>query len=389
MSHPPSGPMRVVVCGTRFGQVYLSALARAPERYQLAGIVARGSARSRALAETYGVPLYSSVTELPDDIDAACVVVSTAVGGGSGVELAKALLERGIHVLQEHPVHPTELADCLRCARRSGAQYLVNTFYPHVAPVQRFISAARELVRLRKPVFVDAICAVQVCFDLLDILAEVFDGLRPWSISAVGGRTGRPLTSLDGQVAGVPLTLRVENRMQAGDDSTSLLLHRITVGTDAGNLMLANTHGPVLWNPVLRAPSDPAGLFLAGASAADTRWSDVLGPTGDYVGAAETPTWATVVHDLWGDAVVTALDELRRRIDAGADTLRGSQRYLTVANAWKELTEALGYPEVAHPEPGDPLTVADLALATSSAGHEPVSRTAQTRGIPPSASAVH
>ncbi|BCJ61648.1 hypothetical protein Jiend_50700 [Micromonospora endophytica] len=300
MSRALPSRMRVVVCGTRFGQVYLSAIARAPELFELAGIVARGSARSVALAEEYNVPLYSSVAELPDDVDAACVVVSTAVGGGPGVELAKALLDRGIHVLQEHPVHPAELADCLRTARRAEVQYLVNTFYPHVEPVQRFTSAARRLVGSRKPVFVDAVCAVQVCFDLLDILAEVFDGLRPWSFFAVGERAGRPLTSVDGQIAGVPLTLRVENRMQAGDDSTSLLLHRITIGTDAGNLMLANTHGPVLWNPVLRTPSDPTGLFLTGTSAVDTRWSDVLGPTGDHIGDTDTPSWATVVRDLWG-----------------------------------------------------------------------------------------
>ncbi|WP_210540227.1 Gfo/Idh/MocA family oxidoreductase [Streptomyces scabiei] len=59
------GPLRVVVCGTRFGQVYLSALRRCPERYRLVGVVARGGARSVALAEEYGVPLYSSVDQLP------------------------------------------------------------------------------------------------------------------------------------------------------------------------------------------------------------------------------------------------------------------------------------------------------------------------------------
>ncbi|MFD5709187.1 Gfo/Idh/MocA family oxidoreductase [Streptomyces pharetrae] len=355
------GPMRVVVCGTRFGQVYLSALARAaPERYRLAGIVARGSDRSVALAEEYGVPLYGAVEELPDDIDAACVVVSTAVGGGRGAELARALLDRGVHVLQEHPLHPTELADCLRVARRAGTQYMVNTFYPHLEPVRRFISSARRLVELRKPVFVDALCAVQVSFDLLDILAEVFDGLRPWSLTPPAGGAGRPLAGVDGQIAGVPLTLRVENRMQAGDDSSSLLLHRITVGTDAGNLMLANTHGPVLWSPVLRMPSDATGHFLPGTADAGERWPDGLNVTGAYVGAPETPTWATALHEVWGEGVLAALDRLRERAEVGADPLRGGQRHLAVARAWQELTEALGYPEVAHPDPGAPLTVADL-----------------------------
>ncbi len=360
MSGVTPGPKRVVVCGTRFGQIYLSALARAPERYRLAGIVARGSDRSVSLAKEYGVPLYAGVEELPDDIDVACVVVSTAVGGGPGAELARALLARGIHVLQEHPLHADEMADCLRAARRAGVQYRVNTFYPYLEPVQRFITAARRLVEQRRPVFVDAMCAVQVSFDLLDILAGIFDGLRPWSLSPPAGGAGRPLVSVDGQVAGVPLTLRVENRMQAGDDSSSLLLHRITVGTDAGNLMLANTHGPVIWSPTLNTPPDTTGqLFPTGADARE-RWPAGLGITGEYVGAAETPTWLTAVDEVWGRGVLAALDELCERVDTGADPLHGSQRPLAVARAWTELTQALGYPEVVRPDPGEPLSAADL-----------------------------
>ncbi|MFI1190982.1 Gfo/Idh/MocA family oxidoreductase [Streptomyces californicus] len=361
MTRETSGPMRVVVCGTRFGQVYLAALARAaPGRFRLAGVLARGSERSAALAERYGVPLYGAVGELPDDIDAACVVVSTAVGGGRGAELSRALLERGVHVLQEHPLHPDELADCLRTARAAGVQYMVNTFYPHVEPVRRFIDAARRLVELRRPVFVDALCAVQVSFDLIDILAEIFDGLRPWSLSSPGPSAGRPMVSLDGRIAGVPLTLRVENRMQPGDDSTSLLLHRITVGTDAGNLMLANTHGPVIWSPVLRTRAGGTGGLLPGRDAPEEIWPEGLSVTGEYVGPARTPTWGAALHDLWGDGVLSALERLRERVEADADPLRAGARHLAVARSWRELTEVLGYPEAVTPDFQGPLSAAEL-----------------------------
>jgi thiazolinyl imide reductase len=240
-------------------------------------------------------------------------VVSTAVGGGRGAELAKDLLERGIHARQEHPVHSDELADCLRVARGCGTQYLLNTCCPHLEPVRRFTSAAREPVRLCRPVFVDALRAMQVAFDLLDILAGIFDGLRPWSITGVGARAGRPLVGVDARIAGVPLTLRVENRMQAGDDSTSLFLHRITIGADAGNLMLADTHGPVIWSPVLRLPSNPEGRFFPGRSGSAPGWADDSGPTGARAGPAGTPTWEDAVHDVWGDGVPTVLDEARTR----------------------------------------------------------------------------
>ncbi|WP_079062382.1 Gfo/Idh/MocA family oxidoreductase [Streptomyces scabiei] len=346
------GPLRVVVCGTRFGQVYLSALRRCPERYRLVGVVARGGARSVALAEEYGVPLYSSVDQLPGDVDVACVVVSSSVGGGQGAELARQLMERGVHVLQEHPVHPAELADCLRTARGTGTQYLLNTFYPHIEPVRRFVAAARRLVELRTPVFVDAMCAVQVSFDLLDILGEIFGGVRPWSLGPVCAAGDRPLTSVDATVAGVPLTLRVENRMEPGDDSTSLFLHRVTVGTDAGNLTLVNTHGPVVWSPVQRTAPDPVGRFVPGLGAS----AELLGPDG-------APSWKAVLEEAWPAGVVHALDELAARIAEGADPLRGTQRHLTVAHAWQELTGALGYPQVAVPRPGPAVTAADLLPA--------------------------
>ncbi|MFJ2743751.1 Gfo/Idh/MocA family oxidoreductase [Streptomyces sp. NPDC087440] len=376
MTGPVPRPRRIVVCGTRFGQIYLAALARAPERYRLAGIVARGGARSTALAQEYDVPLYTRVEDLPRDIDAACVVVSGGVGGGPGAELAQALLERGIPVLQEHPVHPRELADCLRVARRTGTAYQVNTFYPHLEPVRRFIGAARELVRLRRPVFVDALCAVQVSFDLLDILARIFDGLGPWSWSPPAPGGGRPLVGVDGQIAGVPLTLRVENRMQSGDDSSSLLLHRITVGTDAGNLMLANSHGPVLWSPVLNAPPPTGGRLFPRGENAGALWPAGLGATADYVGPAQAPTWSTAVDEVWSQGVLAALDELSARVDAGTDVLQGSQRPLAVARAWQQLTELLGFPEVSHPDPQQPLTAADLGVGEPvAAGGGPGGRT--------------
>ncbi|MET7641805.1 Gfo/Idh/MocA family oxidoreductase [Streptomyces sp. NPDC005438] len=357
MSRPERAPVNVVVCGTRFGQVYLSALASCPRRYRLAGILARGSARSVTLAEEYGVPLYHSVDQLPKEVDLACVAVSSSVGGGQGAELAQRLMERGIHVLQEHPLHPKELADCLRTARGAGTQYLLNTFYPHLEPVRRFITAARRLVALRTPVFVDAMCAVQVSFDLLDILGEVFDGLRPWSLTGPVGAVDRPLTALDATVAGVPLTLRVENRMEPGDDSSSLFLHRVTIGTDAGNLTLVNTHGPVVWSPVLRLAPDPAGRFVTA--------SGHLGP--EVLGPAEGPSWAEVLDSVWPRGVLRALDELCARVEAGGDPLRGAQRHVTVAHSWQELTEVLGYPQAATPRSGPPVTAADLLPADGAA----------------------
>lgn len=79
-------PQKIVVCGTLFGQVYLSAFKTAFEGGELAGILAQGSERSRQLAHAYGVPLYHHVDELPDDINMACVVIRSTIVGGKAVK---------------------------------------------------------------------------------------------------------------------------------------------------------------------------------------------------------------------------------------------------------------------------------------------------------------
>ncbi len=150
-----STPLRVLVCGTNFGRFYAEAVRRRPG-YTLAGILSQGSAASRAYADSLGVPFYSHPGDLPADIDAACVAVSSSISGGEGSELARGLMDRGIHVLQEHPVHLKELTGNLKHARSRGVQYRINTHYPHVAPVRSFIDAARRLVARQRPLFLDA-----------------------------------------------------------------------------------------------------------------------------------------------------------------------------------------------------------------------------------------
>src|SRR5262245_33378342 len=124
-----NGRLRVVVCGAVFGQVYLEAFRRREYPLELVGILARGSARAQACARYYDVPVFTNIGEIPADVDAACVVVRSRILGGKGTDLAHALMRRGIHVLQEHPVHPDEMAESLRLGRAERVLYRLNSFY--------------------------------------------------------------------------------------------------------------------------------------------------------------------------------------------------------------------------------------------------------------------
>ncbi|TDE47225.1 thiazolinyl imide reductase [Nonomuraea mesophila] len=342
---------RVVVCGTKFGQIYLTAMRDGP--FELTGILARGSARSAAYAREHGVPLVTDPDRVPELADLACVVVRSGVVGGEGSELAAALLSRGVHVLQEHPVHADELARTLRTARAASAVHHVNTLYVHLDPVRRFIDAARRLRELQQPLYVDAACSVHVAYALFDILGQALGGLRPWTFTATA--PGTPFTCVTGTVGGVPLTLRVQNQIAPNDPDAHLhLLHRITVGTEGGNLTLVNTHGPVVWTPRMYVARDADDRFDTGAEHLSL-------PSATTIGPAQAPTFADIVTRLWPDGVRRALTGLREAAEDGRDPLRQGQYHLMLSRLWQDATAAIGRPELLVQTAPRPLSATEFA----------------------------
>ncbi|MBB6347805.1 Gfo/Idh/MocA family oxidoreductase [Nonomuraea muscovyensis] len=367
---------RVVVCGALFGQVYLRAFALPGLPLELAGILARGSDRSRAVAAHHGVPLFTDIDQIPGDVRMAAVVVRGGLLGGPGVELAKALMARGIHVLQEHPLHHDELADCLREARRNKVTYHLNPFYTNTAPVRRFVGTVAELLRRQRPRYVDAACGFQVAYSLLDILGQALGGVRPWALgdlaappTGLGAATSLdvPFRSLDGVIGGVPVTLRIQNQMDPADpDNYAHLMHRVVIGTEAGNLELVGTHGPVVWSPrpdFPRAVRDPAARphFDYSDTDAEALRSHLDVPSAGVLGPAQAPSYRQIFEEVWPAGVAHALMRLRRDALAGDPAARRGQYHLTLCKLWQEITTRLGPPELLSAPPPRLLDGAEIA----------------------------
>jgi pyochelin biosynthetic protein PchG len=330
-----------VVCGTGFGRVYLAALRRPDSPYRLAGVLARGSARSVACAEHYGVPLYRDVDEVPPDVALACVVVGSGLVGGPGASVAERFLVRGVPVLQEHPLHPDELMACLRTARRHGVVHHVDTLFVHVEPVRRFICAAQRLLARQPAVFVEATCAYQVVQTLLEVLAEALGGTRVRGLAAAPPEPG-PFRTVTGELTGVPFALRVQHELDPrAPDNHAHVLHRITIGTDGGQLTLVNTHGPVVWSPRAHMPADLAEAVRLGDSAAthlDLPSASVLGPP-------EAPSYRQVLADLWPAGIQRAITAVRDDTDGGRSH---GQRQLALSRLSREVNELLGPVRLLH-----------------------------------------
>ncbi|BCK54661.1 Gfo/Idh/MocA family oxidoreductase [Nocardia wallacei] len=363
----PAKP-KVVVCGTSFGRVYLQAVHEDPE-VELAGVVSRGSAASREYAKTYGVPHYIGVEQVPGDIDIACVAVRAGAAGGEGAKLAQSLLARGIHVLQEHLLHPDELTDCLRTAREHGVRYRLNSFYPQLRPVQLFLHAARILRERQRPLHVDAAAGSQVVYSLLDIIGRAVGRLRPWAIGdpapippelAALADPPMPYTHLAAVIGGVPVSLRVQNQIHPADpDNHALLLHRLAIAFDGGVLTLADTHGPVLWSPRLHTDRDATGrLRMAGPGT-----ERLAVPSTETLDSAVAPTFRAIFDDLWPDSVRVALAQLRADIADPHRSVGAAQWAVTVTALWQRLTTVLGQPELIRPSTPAPVPLPELLAA--------------------------
>ncbi|GIQ70290.1 methyltransferase [Xylanibacillus composti] len=370
--------LRTVVCGSRFGQFYLEAVTALPDQFELVGLLGKGSERSKLCAERCGVPLYTEIAQLPDRLDLACVVLRSGVMGGDGTALTLELLARGVHVIQEQPVHHKDLADCLRAARQNGVHYMTGDLYAHLPAVRRFIACARVLLEQQQALYIDAACATQVSYPMMHMLMEALPSIRPWTINHVLKDDG-PFQVLSGLLGNIPITLRAHNEVNPEDPDNYLhLLHSLTIGVAGGSLSLVDTHGPVVWRPRLHVPDVPdiPGELKAGAHA------HLLARSEQVLGPAATDSYRDILLEQWPRAIGRDLLQMSSMIrgDTVADTR--AQQELLCSRQWQQLTQALGYPVLRQHRGHQPLSVDCLLEAAAL-----IAEDAQERAAPSQASA--
>jgi thiazolinyl imide reductase len=263
------------------------------------------------------------------------------------------LLARRIHVMQEQPVHADEILSLLRVAKANSVLYAVNDFYSHVAPVRQFIRAAKALDKVARIRYVHARSAIHVSYPLFTILGAVVGPLTPARITLPQGPDGSearegPEGTAGPFVAGrivlgdVTVDLLIQNELCATDpDNHARLMHTITVGSDAGELVLAHTHGPTRWHPRPHA----------GAGAMDV-------PLAEPVGAEFEPTAAQVRNQLWPDAIRLAAADFVESITRARPVI--SQRFVRATRLWSDYTSAMGPATPIDPQPPVRLSASEL-----------------------------
>lgn len=321
-------PLKVLVCGTNFGRVYLKGLERCGNKFKIAGIFSHGSTQSKQEAEKYGVPLITDLNEVSKkDFDMACVVIRSTAVGGKGTEIAGVLLEKGIHVIQEHPVHYNDIVKLLKVAKENNCVYQVNSFYPNVKNVQEFIVKSNKLLKKSRPTYIDATCSTQALFPMISILGKALSGFHTWKLQTIDSVNSKfPFKVLSGEIRGIPAIVKIQNQLDPKDpDNNGFLLHRIVLGTTEGSLCLDNSNGLVIWNPQMYVPH------------------------------------AEVYKELWPEGIVCALNDFARAITDNSQKNIMAQQMLTISEIWKDLSEKIGSPQLIVTPERNGIRLADIA----------------------------
>lgn len=361
-------PLRLVVCGTRFGEAYLQALAQGVAGVELKGILAQGSERSRQVAHRLGVPLWQRPEDARSHVDAAAVVIRSGALGGAGTAVAQAFLDTGCPVLMEHPVHPVEWRR-LQDKATTGATILhVNSVYPYLEPIDVFIDRVAAWHEARvvddaRPAYVEATTSRQLLYSTLDILGRALGGSVDLQLEAscsageAGRLSYRPFADLAGTCGGLPLHLRLQSYLDRDDyDHHSLAMHRLTIGGPEGALSLASSFGPIVHSRPLFVPG------YGDATPASQRRDPELDAATVMADRRCGPSTRAAVADAIPRAIGRALAEFAAAVRGDHRPIWQTDRYLeALTRAWLETNRIAGRPALRSLAP--PLPPATIGLA--------------------------
>lgn len=248
---------RVLIGGVNYGRAYLKAVRKAPDAFEVVGILARGSERARRTAHSLGVPLYTDPGDLPGDVFMACAAL-----GRSGADVVLDLLRRGIHVLCEHPYPAAFVSEALNTASESGACFHINGHFADLAASRAFAERFRAPKANGDLSFLRVMLADRFLYATVDILKRALGRLEPLRIHRVRRRP--PFTIIEADVRdGVPATFEVQvSELSEGgvlpEGSPRYLAgYRLTSGFQKGILSLLAVGGPVVWNSNEHTVADP------------------------------------------------------------------------------------------------------------------------------------
>lgn len=326
--------IRVLLCGTVFGQIYLRGVLKNSE-YELNGILSTGSSQSRRLASEYNVKLHTDIKEITsDEYDLALVVIRSGIVGGMGNQIALELLQKGICVVQEQPVHADEAILCYKTAIEKKVYYSVNTFYKTLPSSVVFQNKAKELKKKDRIGCIDGACSMPVLLPFLDQVCRIIGGVHPYSIDIKKGMNLRTKTVITMDICGVECLLRVNDSLNKHDiENNAYLLNSCNVMYRSGNLILTEINGQVVFLPRPYIVEE----YMK---------QETVDRERDYIGSellydVSGKRFGELYNDEWPDAVCFLLEQEEEKIRIKECDVSDMQYYIGLCSLWKDISDCM------------------------------------------------
>lgn len=346
--------MRVIVCGSTFGQYYIRALKTVQDEFEIVGLLANGSSRSKLCADFYHVPLYTHIEDVPE-VDIACVVIRSRAVGGNGTDMAEYFLNKKIHVIQEQPIHTRDVEECYRVAKKNHVLFQVGDLYPNLIEVENFIKCARYLNEKEAPLYLRASFCPQVSYPAIDIMSRILPSVHMWKVKSITKGVG-PFEVLLGEIGKVPVLIEYHNQVNPNDpDNYMHLLHSFSIFYSSGHLTLEDTFGPVLWKPRMHVPKE---LYMPNADPDYPPY--MLENSIENIGLLRKRSYKDIITEEWPVAISKDLLKMKQLILTGDNGNQSAQQGLLRSKKWSEMTKYFGYAELVNNEVHHYLPFKDL-----------------------------
>lgn len=232
------------VVGTKFGAYYAHAL----QGRGLRALIGKEGIQGRQLAKKLNYDYFSDIESALADNRPTCAIVAvrSSIVGGDGDQIVRRLLQEGILVLQELPMHPQDMVQSLHIARENNTRFQITPVYDHTPSVRCFLHAAQKLSDQSGIRSVEMRVSIQTLTCALLVLAEIIGS--PSLAITTTPMAGFAKILISGSWQGTAVDIVLFNRFDAAspDDNAQPLMQIILI-SDEGELMLHSPYGQVIW----------------------------------------------------------------------------------------------------------------------------------------------
>ena len=337
--------MKVLVCWATFGKFYMKAIEDS-EELVLAGILSNGSKNSIDIAKNLKVPLYTNINSIRGDMfDLACVVIRSTIVGGEGSKLVDSLLNKKISVIQEQPVHKNEIISNYKTAENNQVFYGLNSFYPYFDTAIRFIKIKKELLKMTKIRAIESTCSIQTLYPFLCVLSSIFEDVVPFELDKKMLNFSE-YKVITGKIKGIPFIINVQNQIVPRDpDNYYNWLYKMSIITEAGNLVLTNFNGAIIWEPKIYHGKDDSGFIMT--KDGKNVWSKI--PVMQILSDGSQKNAYNLFYEHYPNCIKNYIDRFYNNIKEKNIDMSDINRQLNICDLWTEISHMIGAVEIINP----------------------------------------